>query len=794
VNARGPDEVPSGGSLDDEARALLDAYVEAHVAEGRTLDLAQLCQDRRELIARLRPLVAAYHAVDASLSGSGEALSDPAAPPSGPAAPPPAFAGFRAIERLGRGGAGEVYKLEDLTLGRVVAGKVLRRDSPLATSVEDFLHEARSLALFDDPRIVRLLEFRQGDPPVLLMEYVDGFALSEVGPALELAQRARLVAEVAESVDRAHRLGLQHRDLKPSNILVDAALRPKILDFGLSRGEAHAGHGRGTLAYMAPEQLDPRRAIDRRADVYALGVVLYELLCGSLPYEETDPAALVVAIHAGRPRLPVEIDPRVPEPLQAVALKAMAADPADRYPTAREMALDLRRYIEGRPVLARPRLYRAALERRLAPHLDQIGEWERLKLIYSHEGQRLRLAYERLRAREDDWIVQSRVLTSPQIALYFGAFLLLCASVLAFLVYLEGAVKGIVWPLLALGLPCVALHVGAVYLLRGQHRAAGVAYHLGAAVLVPPLLLILVREMGLWLAAPNAPLELFTQVSNRQLQVASLLSCLWAAWLALRTHTVALSSSFTLMLGATYLSLLGPMGLRRWLEEGRWDRLALHLVPLLILVLFLGRWLEALKRPWFSPPLYAATAVLYVTVLELLALDGRALAHLGVTLRPAGPSHVSDPTLLDTVVVMTANGVLIFAGGSLLERQGTALMRAASSFLYALSPFATLEPLAYLGQTGEYSRRFDWLYLALALLVAFVSRAKQRRSFFYAGLTNTAAALWLLTDHYHWLDRPAWPLAVVIAGLVGLAVGLLLDRRRRVREPDDDRSWPAEAR
>ena len=247
------------------------------------------------------------------------------------------------MERIGRGGAGDVFKLEDETLGRVVAAKVLRADSPLLATVADFLREARALALFDDPRIVRLLEYRPGDTPVLLMEHVDGFPLDEIGPSLSFAQRARLLAEVARALDRAHGLGLQHRDLKPGHILVDARLAPKILDFGLSRGEPDRGHGVGTPAYMSPEQLDAGRPIDARSDVYALGVILYELLCG-LPPERGE----------GAPALPSEIDPAVPEPLQAIALQAMSADPADRYRSAGEMALDLERWLDGRPVQARP--------------------------------------------------------------------------------------------------------------------------------------------------------------------------------------------------------------------------------------------------------------------------------------------------------------------------------------------------------------------------------------------------------------------------------------------------------
>jgi hypothetical protein len=227
--------------------------------------------------------------------------------------------------------------------------------------------------------------------------------------------------------------------------------------------------------------------------------------------------------------------------------------------------------------------------------------------------------------------------------------------------------------------------------------------------------------------------------------------------------------------------LLAEAGLKGWLDQGRWDRLSLHLVPLVALLLALGRWLEARQKPWFGPPLYSAAAAIYVLALELLALQGRALAHLGVTLSPAGAAGVSDPTLLDTVAAMTVNGALILGAGSWLERRGTALMRPAVSFLYALTPFALLEPLGYLAGVGEYSRRFDWLYLALALGVALASRFKQRRSFFYAGLTNTAAALWLITDHQRWLDRPAWPVAVVGAGLLALGLGLLLQRQQRAR-------------
>jgi hypothetical protein len=756
--------------------ALLLRYVERRLERGEPPDPAVLAAETPELIGPLRALVERYERLDAALGDPAEDVA-----PAAEAAPLPEIPGFRTLERLGRGGSSDVYKVQDLTLGRVLAAKLLRKDSPRAAGLADFLREARSLALFEDPRIVRLIEYRPGDPPVLLMEHADGFAIDEIGRSLEYPQRARLVAEVAEALGHAHALGVQHRDLKPGHILVDARLRPKILDFGLARGEPDRGHGVGTPAYMAPEQLDRSRPIDARSDVYALGVILYELLCGAPPYTGESEQDVVAAIGAGEPRLPAEVEPEVPEPLQAIALKAMARDPADRYGSAPEMASDLRRFLDGRPVLARPASYRSALARRLRPHLEQIADWERLRLIHRHEGERLRGAYRPLEAREDDWIVGSRVLSFAQITLYLGAFLLACGSLLYFGAYLKDAVRGLLGPALTLLVPFLALSAAADRLYRRQHQAVAIAFHLGASALLPLLLLILLREAGLFMAAAGSQDELFARVSNRQLQLALLLSCGWLGWLAARTRTVALATGCTAVLLALHLALLGDLGLRHWIEDSRFDRVAFGLVPLFVLCALVGGAYERRGAGYFAQPLYLGSAGLYVLALELLALDGRAFAHLGVTLQPLQAGKISDPLLLDTVAAMTINGVLIYLLAAVVERRGTPLMRTPAQLLFAISPFAILEPLAYLNEVGEYSRRFDWIYLGLALGMAFLSRFRQRRSFYYAGLVNSAAAVLLITDHYDWYDRPAWALSVLAVGATMLAAGFGLDVRERER-------------
>ena len=779
----------TGTSTELELR--LARFVEHHVLQGDRLPVEHLCADRPDLAGPLSALIERYLALTASLDGGDAISAGPETPGPFHARPQrsslPAFDGFQTIERIGAGGMGDVFKLKDLRLNRIVAAKVVRKDRQASSQrgIERFLHEARALALFTDRRIVQIYECRlDADPPVIIMEFVEGFELGRIGRSLEFAQRARILVEICDAVHHAHTLGLQHRDLKPSNIMLDAQLSPRILDFGLSASDPTRGHFIGTVPYVAPEQLDPSQSIDARTDVYALGVILYELLCGRAPFEG-DERAVIGRIRAGAPRLPIELAPDVPEPLQAIALTAMERDPARRYQSALDMAADLRRYLAGHAVHARPSLYVTTLGARVRPHLEEVGEWLRLRLIYPHEADQLRSAYSALDAREDDWIVESRALSFTQIALYLGAFLMMCGSLFYFVAARwYGNVHGVLGPFGVLALPFIGLNVAAHLLYRRDHKAVAVAFYLAAVVLLPLFLLILFHEAHLFVAGAGTAGQLFENgaVSNRQLQITTLVACAWCGWLALRTRTAALSTVFTVLTLLFAIAVVSDFGLRAAIEDDRWDRVAMRLFPLVVAYAALGLAAERTDRPWFSRPLYLGSAALFVLVLELFALDGRALQHLGgLSLAPWQSASVSNPKLLDTVVAMTINGALFYTAASVLAKRGSETSRTAAHFLFTIAPFAMLHPLGYLVRSGEYSLRVDWIYAAAATTIVLLSERRQRRSFYYAGLLNLGIALILIASHRHWFERPGWALAVIAAGLLTLIAGFALDRAERTR-------------
>jgi len=302
---------------------------------------------------------------------------------------------YEIVAPLGAGGMGEVYRAKDTRLGREVAIKVLPRHLSLNPEIRArFEREAKTVSSLNHPHICTLYDVgREGDTDYLVMELIEGETLSArlTKGALPLADVLRFGAQIADALDRAHRAGVMHRDLKPGNVMVTKA-GAKLMDFGLARASGLGATSEltssptiagpltaegtilGTFQYMAPEQLEGQEA-DARADLWALGCVLYEMATGRRAFEGKSQASLIAAVMHTQPAPVSQVSSMSPPALDSLVGACLAKDPADRIQSAHDVRLQLSWIAEGgsQPGIAAPVVARRKSRERLAWALAAVG-------------------------------------------------------------------------------------------------------------------------------------------------------------------------------------------------------------------------------------------------------------------------------------------------------------------------------------------------------------------------------------------------------------------------------------
>jgi serine/threonine-protein kinase len=284
------------------------------------------------------------------------------------------FAGrYQIIEELGRGGMGVVYKAQDTKLKRTVALKFLPPELTHVSDVKErFMREAQAAAALDHPNICTVYEFDEAEKKTFIsMAYIEGQSLKkkiESGP-LELDETLKIATQVAEGLQEAHKKGVVHRDIKSANIMVTEKDQAKVMDFGLARIAGGAlvtkeGMTMGTIAYMSPEQARGEE-VDHRTDIWSLGVVLYEIFTGQLPFKGEHDQAVVYSILKEKPKPITDLRSEIPMAIEQVVSKALEKNPNERYQHLEELVEDLRSISEGiEPAGIRARLLKAKLLRR----------------------------------------------------------------------------------------------------------------------------------------------------------------------------------------------------------------------------------------------------------------------------------------------------------------------------------------------------------------------------------------------------------------------------------------------
>jgi Protein kinase domain len=767
-------------------RAIADAvsrFVDCQ-SRGETVDIDGFCRSHAGLLPELRLQLEAIERIDAVLDSSHGDSGHKPQTPAPPKTMPERLSGLRILDELGSGGMGRVYLAMDDRLNRKVAIKVLaERYWPDKRLADRFMREAQAMAGLSHPNIARIYSLGAPDePPHFVMEYIHGVALTKAARVLRLPQRMELFRKVVLAVEFLHQQALVHRDLKPANVLVGSDLEPKVLDFGLARHLetdeqqlTRPGELLGTPDYFSPEQAQAEGSLDARSDVFSLGVILYELLTGQLPFHGETLGAQIVSLREADPVLPRRVEATVPGDLQNICLKALEKNPQDRYASAREMADDLQRFLAGEPVLALPAAYARLMTGKIEQHVRELAGWTQDRLLSDLEFDSFRRQYERLVEREDAWIMQVRRLSFSQVTLYFGAWLLVLGAVLVVLFDYK-TFAGTPAVLVTAAAAASTCYIG-VRCWRENLRRIGVAYLLAFCLLLPVVLMVAMGQYHL-LASPSqnpkfeffARFDSFRKATNAQLWWSIAFSIPGYIWLRRFTRSSVFSLVLAFMGAMLCVVTLLRMGLLEWLDEDP-GRVYLRVLPFAAVFFLLGMLIERMRFAADSRYFY-----FFAVAFTLIGLSGEAGLH-----EPYANwlKSVFPRTRGQTEYLFMGNAVLYFVLQHVCDRVPSAQMRWVAKTFRFVIPGHIMTSLLLLGLAASdlwekspnsaalrHEARFFEIVLPLvACAFIFGSLHKQMKNFLATGLLFLAIGIIRLQQDL-FNQHASWPVSLLFAGLL----------------------------
>ena len=693
---------------------------------------------------------------------------------------------YRVIRKIGEGAAGHVFQVADTVLDRLVAVKFLRKKISTDETSSKRWHEARLMSQLNHPGVAQVYEIGEiEEQRFIVMEWVDGLPLTDAWKDLSLQQRLNIYLNVLNAVSTAHARRIIHRDIKPSNILVGSNHKPKVLDFGIALETQYLSGVkqnvyRGTPAYTAPEQVTHPIHIFPSTDVFALGILLYELLTDTLPFPQTDYKKLFEAIKTEHPELPSAIRQKVPISLQNICLKALEKDPENRYSTASVLADDINRYLRGEKVWSRPSFLSDKIQQEVFYHRQKLKVWRDNELLTEKEFDRLENIYERVISPPDLSIIEARKLSFSQVCLYFGGWIVVLGSFVLFYKTWEN-IPAFWRPLPAVAATTLMIILGAVMWKRSENRLA-VGFLSTANLLVPITLLLTLAQWDL-LSSINNPwgiesisgilkeMESYVIVGNAQLYFSSL------CWFAFSLFFLRLTRSsifvffgiisFLVWLTSCYIiaGMIGPVDeFNPWAPEIIAGRYLFPAIGFFVLGVILDRH----KFIHFAWPLCMAGLALIVICLSVIAISEATM--FGWLWRIPEYLEKYEAKLLSFIF----NGLIYLGLAGVCRSLGTRFQRTLASILNWLGPIHILGTLRILDLdelsiSGSHKIVYRILLPIASIGFVFGSVARQMKSFFFSGLAGIATAVQRFTAEYL-KNCFAWPISLIITGIIWMLV------------------------
>jgi len=738
--------------------------------------------------------------------------------------------GYKILREIGKGGMGQVWQARDTKLDRIVAIKAIVTTDQTDIHYDLFNREAQLTARLRHPNIVTIYSYEPNQAaPYFVMEWVDGEPLSEYCRRRHLSARdaAALLERIARAVAYAHAHNVVHRDLKPQNILVDSLGEPRILDFGLARIAARVaddssigGVIKGTPAYMAPEQIVSPNDVGRESDVYALGLILYELITGSAPPKPPPLSNLEDWARRDMP-LPREMNPDVPEALQRICLKATESDIRKRYRTADHLADDLNRFLRGKPVTTKPSRYARLLECRVREHIDVLTNWEQEHLITHRELDALHDRYLRLLRADSYWVPGARRLRIGPVLTQLGGWLLVISAILWPWFYWEQDFtlrSGGHWISLSdfgkvffEAVPTFLVNIGAIRLWKRGQKLNALIFTVTGVLLLPLCTVVIfgvsnVFEYRLAFPKPASTgsgfegealiYELFSTeyFSNMQVFLAAIVGLVYGIWWLTKRRYALLSATVVILSVMFWVSLLLVSGGLAWMSKEWFALTALLWLPF---VAIMGETGARLDRPGFehlATPFYAITVVGFLSILAVICIDApKSFLDLKSGHRALeGGGYAPDVLRCARAIAGFLAGILVLLIALRLDRAATRLRRLWGAILFRLVPPICLMCLDVLGdepiwtllkQKGHLLTPIELTVPLFCFVLAGFAMRFQLRWFLYYSLIHLAWFIFRTTDRF--LDKEvAWPFTLVGIGMLALVLGLWTERLFSRRSPD----------